>query len=222
MTRVAGAEDPLATLIDNTMADGGSRIRRDEVAGDGGSDPAILFLPYTAGCTAGKETGCQDCELPDNLRQFTGSEGLLQQFEYLLLLHERFSSLRIVTSSSFLDPRDLDPGVQDIILGMLRDRVDLLIIEVADYKLTRADLERLVKSGLRIEIRVGMGMVDHPTIPGRKSMRGFTHGQFAVFQDQLLEIGDRISAELVMRPTGCRAIHFLGMRAQSVQLTGVE
>ncbi len=117
---------------------------------------AFVIVLRTRGCAWALKSGCSMCGyINDAVRDDVSREDLLFQFKEVLEHSSREKVVKIFTSGSFLDDREIPITVRSKILSELGKTADKIIIESRPEFITDEALETLDK-GDKIEIALGL------------------------------------------------------------------
>jgi radical SAM enzyme (TIGR01210 family) len=102
---------------------------------------AFVMILRTKGCSWASDSGCSMCGYVNDAAKEVANEDLLHQFGKIMNNYSQERIVKIFTSGSFLDEKEIPPGVYQNILDELADKTEKIIIESRPEYVTVEKLE---------------------------------------------------------------------------------
>jgi hypothetical protein len=157
----------------------------------------IIFK--TRGCYWGQRGGCTMCGyIYDSASTPPSDDDLLAQFSSV---EGRINGgvVKIFTSGSFFDIREISPSVRDTILSRLNERADKVIIETRPEFVTDKNMEKAKSILKRGEVAIGLE-TSSDAIRINSINKNFLFEDFVRASDTARSHGVTVKAYLMMKP----------------------
>ena len=173
-----------------------------------GKGRALVFILPTRGCSwaLSKSGGCSICGYIYDNPQQTDFDMIIDSFNKIVKnkIKENIDySVKIFTSGSFLDTREVPVEVQSKILGELANYKEIkeIVVESRPEFVTSQVLENIsnVVDISLIEIAIGLESANNKILKNSIN-KGFFWEDFKKATERILEIGARVKAYLLFKP----------------------
>ena len=120
---------------------------------------AFVIIFRTRGCSWALNSGCSMCGyFNDSMWENVSNNDLLTQFDTAMKSYSGQKFVKIFTSGSFLDNKEINPNVRKEILGKLIETVDKVSVESRPEFITDGKLSE-IKEGFKSKtFEVGLGL----------------------------------------------------------------
>jgi radical SAM enzyme (TIGR01210 family) len=160
--------------------------------------PAFVVIFRTGGCFWANRSGCSMCGYFRDSNPAISEQDIRQQLTGALSRYENQSLVKIFTSGSFLDTREVPAPVQQDILDAFFTQAQQISIETRPEFIDRVhDLH--VPSGKRLEIAMGLESANDRVLEYAIA-KGFTYEQWRSGAEQVIEAGHRLKVYLLIKP----------------------
>ncbi len=163
---------------------------------------AFVIILKTRGCSWALESGCSMCGyFNDSIWSDISDKELLQQFESALNKYKGEKFVKIFTSGSFLDDKEINPVVREKILKKLYETSEKVSVESRPEYITNKVVEKIKKIvGLKIfEIGIGLETADDD-IRKNNINKGFTFNDYKKAADILKKHNVKIKTYVLVKP----------------------
>ena len=163
---------------------------------------AFVIIFKTRGCSWALESGCSMCGyFNDSLWSDVSDEELLQQFESALEKYKGEKFIKIFTSGSFLDDKEINPIVREKILKKLFKTAEKVSVESRPEYITNKSIEKIKKIiGLNVfEIGIGLETADDD-IRKNNINKGFTFNDYKKATDIMKKHNIKIKTYVLVKP----------------------
>ncbi len=154
----------------------------------------------TPGCILAMSGGCSFCGYYNDTAMRVSPEQLRTQFGSLLARRTDQRILKVYTSGSFFDPREVTPEIQ---VDLLRSAVDAgfsrIVVESLPAFLTAPRLAAAAAVAPQLEIAIGLESA-HPMVLEYAMNKGFSRRGFLAAALRVQAAGLRVRAYLLMKP----------------------
>ena len=169
---------------------------------DGSVTDAFVIIFRTQGCSWALNSGCSMCGyFNDSLWAKTSDEDILKQFETVMNRYKDEKFVKIFTSGSFLDDKEISPKVRKKILETLAKTADKISVESRPEYITEKTLVEIKKIiGSKIfEIGIGLEAADDDV---RKNYvnKGFTFNDYKKAAKLLKKHGFKLKTYVLIKP----------------------
>ncbi len=172
----------------------------DEALGDERVRAFVLIL-RTRGCYWADAKGCSMCGYArDTLGRSATPAELARQLEHALRRYRDEPYVKIYTSGSFLDDREVDPPSREAIVRAFSGRARRLLLETLPEFATREALSPLREAfGGELEVALGLETTD-PVVLGRYVHKNAPPSAYFDAAERLRRLGLRAKAYLLLKP----------------------
>lgn len=163
---------------------------------DGRSVDSLTVILRTVGCRWNR---CTMCGYASEGAPATEDDLLAQLAQALERLSPEDKVIKIYTSGSFLDPREVPEGARDRILDILRNTgIEKLVIESRPEHITP---ERINDCIANVETEFAIGLeTSNDLIRDSIIHKGFSFDDFIAASDMIHRLGGRVKAYLLLKP----------------------
>lgn len=163
---------------------------------DAKSVSSLTVILRTIGCRWNK---CTMCGYASEGAPATADDLLMQFAQALQRLSPEDKIIKIYTSGSFLDPREVPETARDRILDIIRDKgIERLVIESRPEHITPEHVKDCL-SKVETEFAIGLE-TSNDLIRDNTIHKGFSFNDFALASDIIHEEGGRVKAYLLLKP----------------------
>jgi archaeosine synthase beta-subunit len=162
---------------------------------------AFVLILRTRGCYWADQKGCSMCGYArDTLGRSATPEELGTQLEHALARYRGEPYVKVYTSGSFLDDREVDPTSRARLVAAFSGRARRLLFETLPEFATPSAIEPLrdAFSG-ELEIALGLESTD-PTVLGRFVHKNAPPSEYLAAGDRVRALGARAKAYLLLKP----------------------
>ena len=162
----------------------------------------FVIIFKTRGCSWALESGCSMCGyFNDSLWSDVSDEELLQQFESALKKYKGEKFVKIFTSGSFLDDKEIKPAVREKILKKLYETTEKVSVESRPEYITNRSIEKIKKIvGLKVfEIGIGLETADDE-LRKNNINKGFTFNDYKKATDIMKKHNIKIKTYVLIKP----------------------
>jgi archaeosine synthase beta-subunit len=163
--------------------------------------PAFVLILRTRGCYWADEKGCSMCGYAkDTLGRSASPEELAEQLEHALSRYRGEPYVKVYTSGSFLDDREVDPASRVRLVTAFSGRARRLLFETLPEFAVEERLGplRTAFAG-ELEIALGLESTD-PTVLGKYVHKNAPPKEYLAAGDRVRALGLRAKAYLLLKP----------------------
>jgi len=162
---------------------------------------AFVLILRTRGCYWADQKGCSMCGYAkDTLGRSATPEELAEQLTHALARYRDEPYVKLYTSGSFLDDREVDPASRSAIVGAFSGRAERLLFETLPEFATPASLAPL-RSAFAGELEVALGLEStDPVVLGRYVHKNAPPRAYLDAGDRVRSQGLRAKAYLLLKP----------------------
>jgi archaeosine synthase beta-subunit len=163
--------------------------------------PAFVLILKTRGCYWADQKGCSMCGYAkDTLGRSATPEELAEQTKRALARYHEEPYVKVYTSGSFLDDREVDAGSRLRLVESFSGRARRLLFETLPEFATPGALEPL-RAAFAGEIEVALGLeTTDPTVLARYVHKNAPPSEYLAAADQVRALGLRAKAYLLLKP----------------------
>ena len=173
----------------------------EDEAIDGNRVRAFVLILRTRGCYWADVKGCSMCGYSkDTLGRSATPEELAEQLAHALGRYRDEPYVKVYTSGSFLDDREVDPASREAIVGAFSGRARRFLFETLP-EFVRPDLVSPLRERFAGELEVALGLEStDPTVLGRFVNKGSSPAEYLTAADRLRSLGAHPKAYLLLKP----------------------
>jgi archaeosine synthase beta-subunit len=162
---------------------------------------AFVLILRTRGCYWADVKGCSMCGYSkDTLGRSATPEELTEQLERALARYADEPVVKIYTSGSFLDDREVDPASRSAMVSAFSGRARRLLFETLP-EFVEPDRIGPLREAFAGELEVALGLEStDPTVLGRFVNKGSSPSEYLAAADRLASLGVRRKAYLLLKP----------------------
>lgn len=176
-------------------------VWREDESLDGQRTTALVGILRTRGCYWADIKGCSMCGYArDTLGRSATPAELQSQVERLVSLHRGEPYVKIYTSGSFLDDREVDGPSRLALAGAFRGRARRLLFETLPEFATADRLQPVAEAfGGDVEVALGLESTQ-PEVLARYIGKGAPPSEYLAAARRVRELGMRAKAYLLLKP----------------------
>jgi hypothetical protein len=162
---------------------------------------AFVLILKTRGCYWADEKGCSMCGYAkDTLGRSATPEELAEQTDRALSRYRGEPYVKVYTSGSFLDDREVDPESRRRLVAAFSGKARRLLFETLPEFATPEALEPLRRAFAgEIEVALGLETTD-PTVLARYVHKNAPPSEYLAAADRVRTLGLRAKAYLLLKP----------------------
>ena len=162
---------------------------------------AFVLILLTRGCYWADVKGCSMCGYAkDTLGRSATPDELAEQLARALARYADEPYVKIYTSGSFLDDREVDPASRSAIVSAFSGRARRLLFETLP-EFVESERVGPLRDAFEGELEVALGLEStDPTVLGRFVNKGSPPSEYLAAADRLSSFGVRRKAYLLLKP----------------------
>jgi archaeosine synthase beta-subunit len=162
---------------------------------------AFVLILRTRGCYWADEKGCSMCGYAkDTLGRSATPAELAEQLQHALTRYRNEPYVKVYTSGSFLDDREVDPESRRRLVEAFSGRARRLLFETLPEFAVAETLEPLHAAFAgEVEVALGLESTD-PTVLGRYVHKNAPPSEYLAAADRVRAVGLRTKAYLLLKP----------------------
>ena len=162
---------------------------------------AFVLILRTRGCYWADVKGCSMCGYSkDTLGRSATPEELAEQLARALARYRDEPYVKVYTSGSFLDDREVDPASRAAIVSAFSGRARRLLFETLP-EFVRPELVTPLREAFAGELEVALGLEStDPTVLSRFVNKGSPPSEYLAAARRLADLGTRSKAYLLLKP----------------------
>ncbi len=163
--------------------------------------PAFVLILRTRGCYWADQKGCSMCGYAkDTLGRSATPAELAEQLDRALARYQDEPYVKVYTSGSFLDDREVDPASRLALVRAFSGRARRLLFETLPEFAT-AEVLTPLREGFLGELEVALGLESaDPDVLGRLVHKNAPPREYLEAGDRLRALGLRAKAYLLLKP----------------------
>lgn len=169
---------------------------------DGNVVDAFVIIFRTRGCSWALSSGCTMCGyFNDSLWDEITDEDLLLQFDKVLDSYSGEKFVKIFTSGSFLDDKEVSPNVRNTIFKKLLETADKVSVESRSEYVTKEKLREIKKIFGEKTFEVGIGLeTANDLIRERCLNKGLTFEDYKIAAENLKKFDFKLKTYVLIKP----------------------
>lgn len=163
---------------------------------------AFVIIFKTRGCSWALKSGCSMCGyFNDSVWSEVSDKDLLKQCEFALKKYKNEKIVKIFTSGSFLDNKEIKPIIREKILKKLYETTEKISAESRPEYITNKSIEKIKKvvDSKIFEIGIGLETADDD-IRKNNINKGFTFNDYKKTTDIMKKYNIKIKTYLLVKP----------------------
>jgi len=140
----------------------------------------FVIIFRTRGCTWALKSGCSMCGyFNDSLWKNITDEDFLKQFQKIMEKYQDQKYIKIFTSGSFLDPKEIKPKIRNKILKTLYETAEKVSVESRPEYITQNNLSEIKKITKTKKFQIGIGLeTSNDELREKIINKGFTYEEY--------------------------------------------
>jgi archaeosine synthase beta-subunit len=162
---------------------------------------AFVLILRTRGCYWADVKGCSMCGYAkDTLGRSASSDELHEQLERALARYRDEPYVKVYTSGSFLDDREVDPESRRAMVSAFSGRARRFLFETLP-EFALPELVTPLREAFAGDLEVALGLEStDPTVLGRFVNKGSPPSEYLAAADHLRSLGAKTKAYLLLKP----------------------
>lgn len=163
---------------------------------------AFVIIFRTKGCSWAHNSGCTMCGyFNDSLWQKTSADDLLKQFDTAMKNYSNQKIVKIFTSGSFLDEKEIPLSVRKKILTKLFEKTDRISVESRPEYITNEKLSDIKKISKSKQFEIGIGLETANDFIRKNCInKGFSFNDYKKAAKILKKHGFKLKTYLLIKP----------------------
>lgn len=163
---------------------------------------AFVIIFRTSGCSWAKKSGCSMCGyFNDSAWKKVSDEELLHQFKTALKKYNGEKLVKIFTSGSFLDTKEISKKVRDKIFVKLLETAEKISVESRPEYIAESTLTELKDIFKDKTLEVGVGLETANDYIRKKCLnKGFTFTEYKKATELLKKHGFKVKTYVLIKP----------------------
>ncbi len=166
---------------------------------EGKIEDALVVIIRSRGCYWARQSGCLMCGYNNDCTDGVTAEDLVIQFGKAMERHSGQNYIKIYTSGSFLDPREVEPAARDRILELAGARSGKVLVESRPEFVNTESLASAYRFVKHLEIAIGLETADDG-LRARSINKGFLFRDFERACKAASESEASIRTYLLLKP----------------------
>ncbi|MGC8506282.1 MAG: archaeosine biosynthesis radical SAM protein RaSEA [Thermoplasmata archaeon] len=184
---------------------------------NGHRDKTAVAIFRTTGCSWYNFSSCSMCGYFNDVSRTVDTSDLKKQIDYVSDQIGDIRNIKIFTSGSFLDPREIPIEVREYFLEVIGSRMDRILIESRTEYLTETNLSDVARYADRIRIAIGVESTNDMII--RDSVnKGTSYSKFLESARTVKKLGFEIRSYLLLKPPFISEIEAIKDTVRSVEM----
>jgi radical SAM enzyme (TIGR01210 family) len=160
---------------------------------------ALVVILRTKGCSWARKKGCTMCGYFNDCNPQVEGDNLVIQMTKALENADGHRILKIFTSGSFLDDREVPPDTRGELLKAASDRFEMAIFETRPEYVTRESIEDCISSFGRIQVALGLESAND-TVLKHSINKGFLFDDYTGAAYTIKNSGASVKTYLLIKP----------------------
>ncbi|MEE9223275.1 MAG: archaeosine biosynthesis radical SAM protein RaSEA [Thermoplasmata archaeon] len=166
---------------------------------DGEVVDALVVILRTSGCSWARKKGCTMCGYFNDCHPHADGENILHQFRKAMEKSNGQSILKVFTSGSFLDEREIPRETRTGILDMASERFRQVIVETRPQYVTEESLKESVSHVAGLQVALGLESANDMVLK-HSINKGFTYEDYLKAAEIIKQSGATIKTYLLVKP----------------------
>jgi len=163
---------------------------------------AFVIIIRTRGCSWAHRSGCSMCGyFNDSLWEKVSDADLMKQFDYAMKGYSKQKFVKIFTSGSFLDEKEISPNVRKEILSKLSETTEKISIESRPEYVNDNTLKEVKKINDLKEFEIGVGLETASDYIRKNCLnKGFTFEDYKTAAGKLKKYDFGLKTYVLIKP----------------------
>jgi len=163
---------------------------------------AFVMIFRTGGCSWARNSGCSMCGyFNDSMWSKVSDDNLLKQFNTMMENYKDQKFIKIFTSGSFLDEKEIKKSVRNKILEKLYDNAEKISVESRPEHITNSSLSEIKKISKSKTFEIGVGLeTDDDFIREYCINKGFTFNDYRKAAEKIKKQGFKLKTYVLVKP----------------------
>ncbi|MFG1519537.1 MAG: archaeosine biosynthesis radical SAM protein RaSEA [Thermoplasmataceae archaeon] len=184
---------------------------------NGNREKTAVAIFRTTGCSWYNFSSCSMCGYFNDVSRSVNASDLKKQIDFISDQIGEVKSIKIFTSGSFLDPREIPLDVRDYFFNVIGHRMDKVLIESRTEYLTDRNLAGLSDYADRIRIAIGVESTNDLII--RDSInKGTNYSKFLESAKTVRRMGFETRSYLLLKPPFISEVQAVRDTIRSVEM----
>jgi radical SAM enzyme (TIGR01210 family) len=166
---------------------------------DGDVVDALVVILRTSGCSWAKRKGCTMCGYFNDCHPDVNGENILSQFRKAMEKTNGQPMLKVFTSGSFLDEREIPRESRIEILDMASEKFKQVIVESRPEYVTEESLKECVSQVAEFQVALGLESANNMVLM-RSINKGFTFENYVEAAEDTRKAGATVKTYLLVKP----------------------
>ncbi|MFO7619584.1 MAG: archaeosine biosynthesis radical SAM protein RaSEA [Thermoplasmata archaeon] len=160
---------------------------------------ALVVILRSRGCYWSRQSGCLMCGYNNDCLGTVTADDLAVQFETAMQKYAGQPYIKIYTSGSFLDPKEVEPEARGRILALAGERASKVLVESRPEFVSQASLESAFAHVKELEVAIGLETANDEN-RARCVNKGFQLKDFERACNAAGDAGASIRTYLLLKP----------------------
>lgn len=163
---------------------------------------AFVIILRTRGCSWMFQSGCTMCGyFNDSMLTNVTSEQLINQYKHAMKQYKNEAIIKIFTSGSFLDTKEIPKNVQNYICSDLNKKAKKIAVESRPQFVKKHTIDRFKKNLTETELDIGIGLeTSQDFIRNHAINKGFTYNEYLNAVHCIHENGFSVKTYILIKP----------------------
>ena len=160
---------------------------------------ALVVILRTPGCSWARKKGCTMCGYFNDCHPDADGEDILHQFTKAMEKSNGQTVLKVFTSGSFLDEREIPRETRAGILDMASEKFKQVIVETRPQYVTQESLKESVSHVAGLQVALGLESANDMVLK-HSINKGFTYEDYLKATEIIMRSGATIKTYLLVKP----------------------
>ncbi|MCK4443678.1 MAG: archaeosine biosynthesis radical SAM protein RaSEA, partial [Thermoplasmata archaeon] len=166
---------------------------------DGEIVDALVVILKTSGCSWARKKGCSMCGYSNDSDPEVKGENIVTQMTKAMERLDGQRLLKVFTSGSFLDDREVPPEARQELLTMAAEGFEQVIFETRPEYVTRESMEDCLSRFGNIQVALGLESAND-TVRTHSINKGFLFDDYKRAAGTIKEAGASLKTYLLVKP----------------------